>query len=165
MFCDFCDKLSISLLLLDLTNHEFGSLDFPQHAYYQHQPSYSALVHSAKGGCEFCKLIWLGFQAAIIQANVNVTSEYGEGETRHEQATELEMKGDASDVKICIHADNCYSPTTVDQVQLFDVILVQVGNIEPFPSDGSDIQDFYIPPLRLALSVPLGMLSLLVVPC
>lgn len=156
--CKFCDGLSISLLI-ELTEVEFHAGDFPQQAYYQHQPSYANLIRSAKDGCRLCELILHGFQEVISPRSL---SPIWEGETRDRAVSQIESQGESSDIKICINADHLFSNGNLDQVELFDVLMVQAGTPErTATSEDSDSEDNAIPPLRLALSVPRGSSSLI----
>lgn len=153
MLCKFCDGLSIRLLI-DLTEVEFDALEFPQQAYYQHQPSYTNLVRSAQNGCSLCDLIYRGFQEEIPGS----LSWEWEGKTREEAVAQIESQGETCDIKICINADHLYTHWTLDQVELFDVLMVQAGTPASVPTEECS-EDNSIPPLRLSLSVPPGSLT------
>jgi hypothetical protein len=75
--------------------------------------------------------------------------------TRSQIVSEFKSDGECSDIKISIHSQQLYSDTPLDQVELLDVLMVQVGTPERFGTPiTSDMED-PIPPLKLALTVPL----------
>ncbi|TVY47297.1 hypothetical protein LOCC1_G002862 [Lachnellula occidentalis] len=142
MLCDLCQGLSISHLV-ELAETELSGHDFPQQAFYQHHGSYEKLKCSAQEGCEFCQLILEGFE------NVPVREAYWEGETRSSAVEGLE----SSDIKICINSEHIYSGHTIEEVQMFDILMVQCG--DPINASSEDGEEEYrkISPLRLALKV------------
>ncbi|RDW85173.1 hypothetical protein BP6252_02763 [Coleophoma cylindrospora] len=145
MLCKLCAGISISHLV-DLAKTEFSGHGFPSQSYYQHHASYDELISSAAEGCELCKLIDEGLKKLKLGMG------YGEGWTREEL---IRDEGKGSDIKLCITAIHVYVDGTLDQVEVFDTMMVQVGAIEPVSTEQSDEEDeFTIPPLKLALSVP-----------
>ncbi len=69
-------------------------------------------------------------------------------------------EGKDSSIKIAIAAEHLYSDESIDKAQLFDTILVQVGEAERTDEDYGEDGDWAISPLRLGLSVPRGGLEI-----
>ncbi|EPE31161.1 hypothetical protein GLAREA_04128 [Glarea lozoyensis ATCC 20868] len=160
MLCAFCTGISLSGLI-ELAEVEFASRQSPQHAYYKHYDSYNDLVQSATDGCDLCQMILAGFTSFIVDLWP------WDGQTRDEAVRETEYLGKAIDVRISIDADHLYFGQSLDQVALFDLLVVQVGaaaikyeekewKVGSHGSEGSEgkEEDVTIPPLLITLSVP-----------
>ncbi|KAN0099845.1 Heterokaryon incompatibility protein (HET) domain containing protein [Hyaloscypha variabilis] len=157
MLCAFCTRLSISDLI-ELAEVEFESRQSPRHAYYKHFDSYNDLVQSARDGCDLCQFIWSGFKNCIVDTWP------WDGQNRDEAVREIEYRGEEIDIRISIDADHLYSGRGLDQVALFDLLVIQAGapvikykenegSEESEGSEGSE-QNISIPPLLVKLSVP-----------
>jgi hypothetical protein len=166
MLCEFCTGISLSDLI-ELAEVEFASRQSPQHAYYKHFDSYNDLVQSARDGCDLCQLILSGFKSFIVD-------EWPwDGQTRDEAVREIEYLGKEIDIRISIDADHLYSGRGLDQVALFDLLVIQAGapvikyeekewKVGSDGSEGSEgsegkEQNVTIPPLLVTLSVPRGL--------
>ena len=153
MFCIFCDSLSISQLV-GLAEVEQKALDFPQNTYSQHQESYSDLIESANGGCKLCLFIHEGFQETVLESGAM----YWEGYTMDAALQDIESRGHATDMKVCINAGHLYRGQMLEDAKLLDTLMVQAGNIHP-PSEDEDPPFNYenwIPPLEFIINVPRG---------
>jgi hypothetical protein len=143
MRCALCEGLSISCLV-ELAERELSGHKFPQNAFYKHHGSFAELVKSASDGCDLCQLICRGFRKTLID-------EPWKGKTREDVVVETESEGRSSDIKVAINAAHLYLSEGLEQVRLFDVIMVQAGDIETMLE--WDHPDYYdeIPPLELIL--------------
>lgn len=128
--CSVCDGLSAAVLIT-LAEDEYSSNSFPQHSYYHHQPSYNELLISAKEGCTLCRLISVGFQKSLLIDNT------WKGSTREEAIKVIEEEGEMADIRIAITAEHLYTTSVLEDVRLFDVMMVQVG-LPDFTATGGD---------------------------
>lgn len=133
MFCMFCNSLSISQLV-GLAEVKLKAHDFPQKAYSQHQASYSDLVESANGGCGLCSLIHQGFQETVLDSGAM----YWEGYTMDAALQDIESRGHATDMKVCINAGHLYGGQMLEEAKLLDTLMIQAGNIHPPASEDDD---------------------------
>lgn len=103
-------------------------------------------------GRSLCQLISFGFHENLILNTI------WENITREEAIRSFEEEGQSSDIRIAITAEHLYGGISLEDVELFDVTLVQAGNPDSLEADPDD-PDFHlgIPPLRLILSVPRGL--------
>lgn len=163
--CQPCARLTISHLV-QLAKREFGGHFFPENAFYRHHGSFDALERSADDGCDFCQLIIDCFKGSPKPRNLT-WPEVWEGpgcdieESMYAAAKNLEV----SDVKICINADHVFFQQPLESVEVFDLLLVQVGPREDAVRDEDASFDGF-PVLKLAFSAPRGMFfSFLVSKC
>ncbi|KAI0176112.1 heterokaryon incompatibility protein-domain-containing protein [Hypoxylon sp. FL1284] len=142
MRCIHCAEISIRHLV-ELATVEFVSQAFPQHAYYKHHASIDGLVSSARKGCDLCRLIYHTLKQTP-------SDHPPQDETLFDIVKELEQ----SDLRIAISADHIYSSDPLSEVEMFDVLMVQVG--PPIVPEASPSDEAYWRPAhaRLALQVP-----------
>jgi len=147
MRCRFCENLSISQLI-ELAEVEFKAHYFPQKAYHQHHASYNELLESANRGCDLCLLILEGFQETILDS---LAMDW-EGYTIAAALQDIESRGHATDLKLCINAGHLYDGQMLKDTKLLDTLMIQAGNIL-IPED-EDHDENWIPPLELMISAP-----------
>ena len=165
--CRLCAGLSINVLV-ELARKEFAGRDMPQWAFYQHHNSIQDLESSADRGCDFCILIVECFKGTPVDANSwprwppRWTGTACKPEdSMFASAKELPV----SDIKICINSSHIYASDTIDQVQVFDHLLVHVGPIAAHDevSDSASFEqdglDWDWDPLILTLTCTRGMLA------
>ncbi|KAM5360009.1 hypothetical protein ACJZ2D_014050 [Fusarium nematophilum] len=125
--CVHCSNLSIKSLV-DLANTQFKGCSFAYDAYYQHHASFAELETSALGGCDFCCLIldsvkqspypddtWRRWPSSLQSGTTSGTM--------YDFAKQL----DSSDVKLCINADHIYADSELQDSQVLDTLMVQLG--------------------------------------
>ncbi|KUJ09653.1 HET-domain-containing protein [Mollisia scopiformis] len=150
MLCEFCCKVSIDNLI-ELAKVEFSAQFFPEKAYYQHHDSYASLISAATAGCELCQLI----RDAITTYKIGGSDFYWEGRTTESAILETESEGHATDLKMCINMHHLNPGGKLEDVELFDELMVQVG--PPIESESDDPDEYLkVPPLNLSLTVPRG---------
>lgn len=129
LLCSLCKGLFISDLV-ELSKPVFSNLLPHNSRYYPHYERFADLEHSAEKGCNLCQLIVDGFKATAYPA-------LGAGVTMH-SALQL-LPSDTTSVKLSIHTTHMRNaPQKVDDVQVFDTLMVHVG---PGPDDRS-VLDF-----------------------
>lgn len=147
--CNLCRDLSIRDLI-ELSKPVFSNLLPHNSRYYHHHKCFSDLEASAQQGCDLCQLIVDGFKSTSYPA-------LGEGVTLY-SALQL-LPDDTTNVKFTIHTSHMRNaPQKVDDVQVFDTLMVHVG---PGPDDRS-VLDFdelheWRLELILTLTTPRGM--------
>lgn len=153
--CQFCTNLSIRLLV-NLAKREFSGSDFPRHAYYQHHPSLLDLEKSGDNGCDLCQLV-----IECLKATPADDSLAGWQPDLISPVCKLEdslyaaaMPLPTSDVKVCIASSAVYLGRPIEEVSVFDALMIQVGPLEEYHEDES-YQG--LSPLILTLSTARGM--------
>lgn len=161
--CQFCASLTIERLV-ELAEQEFSAHYFPRQAFYKHHASFDELEESAMKGCDFCTIVIDCFKG---YGSIDVIGAYPF--SRYERtwlgrdcdinsSMYDEAKGlDISDVKVCINADHLGSSDTVTNVQVFDIVMVQVGDALSWNSELTSEVDETLPALSLTLSSQRGM--------
>lgn len=108
--------------------------EFPKHAFYQHYKCFSDLEASARMGCDFCQMILdcfrgLGRDLQRSEGRDHYVWHGPEGDIENSMYSDIKDLME-SDVKIAIdwnHTNN--RKLGLKEVDLFDVIVVQVGSI------------------------------------
>ncbi|KAI0442998.1 HET-domain-containing protein [Xylaria telfairii] len=133
--CDYCAKLSISLLV-DLAIVEFDSGYVPQQAFYQHHASLDDLESSAISGCDLCILIFDSFRGTPRDAPTETPTTWPKQWAGHTLQVEASMLATtrnltATDIKIFIDTEHLYVGDTLEHVRVFDVLRIHVGPVPP----------------------------------
>ncbi|ROT39006.1 HET-domain-containing protein [Sodiomyces alkalinus F11] len=155
--CQPCSELTISHLV-HLTERDFNGHVFPEEGFYRHHDSFDALERSANDGCDFCQLIIDCFKGSPNIHNTIRWPERWEGQgpscnmETSMYAAAKRLKN--SDVKISINANHVFSWTSLEAVEVFDLLLVQVGPREETPRDEETGREVGFPTLTLSFSVP-----------
>ncbi|KAK7720263.1 hypothetical protein SLS63_009935 [Diaporthe eres] len=137
--CSLCKTLFISDLV-ELAKPIFSNLLPHNSRHYPHYERFADLESSAEKGCKLCQLIVDGFKATAYPA-------LGAGVTMH-SALQL-LPHDTTSVKLSIHSTHMRNaPQKVDDVQVFDTLMVHVG---PGPDDRSvlDFDELHELPTRV----------------
>ncbi|KAI0427322.1 HET-domain-containing protein [Xylaria sp. FL1042] len=123
--CDYCARLSISLLI-DLAKVEFSSRFVPQEAFYQHHTSLEDLESSAISGCDLCILIF-----DSLRGTPGHTPSDWVGHTLPVEdsmlATTQTLR--ATDIKIFIDAEHLFAGEPLENVRVFDVLRIHIGPV------------------------------------
>ena len=165
--CRFCVGLSISGLI-ELAEQELSGHYMPQRAFYQHHSSIIDLESSAHRGCDFCTLIIECFKGTPSDSDrfPQWPATWTDPTTRELENSMWAVAKElpASDIKICINSSNISASEDIDQVRVFDTLLIHVGPIEEINDDGNsssfepEVLDWEWNPLYLTLTVPRGAL-------
>ncbi|KIW02514.1 uncharacterized protein PV09_06313 [Verruconis gallopava] len=154
--CSYCANLSFRYLI-ELAKEEFQAHLFPQRAYYQHHPSFNSLEVSAARGCDLCALILDCFKRSSPYTTPGLWPEtwlaanVDEGKSMYSAAKQLNQ----SDIKIALNSSHPYFAEDIRSVQVFDSLLIQVGEIEsPDDAEHVDEEQYPLPSLSLTLSTP-----------
>ncbi|TLS20828.1 uncharacterized protein PpBr36_10680 [Pyricularia pennisetigena] len=158
--CSECAQLSIESLV-ELARIEFTAHSFPQESYYRHHASFDDLERSAGDGCGFCGLVLECFQRSICIDDEDPLiwpDEWDSGQLPSPPAGSNTMYAVAkslhvSDIKLCVNATHLYHRQTIEEAQVFDEIMVQVG---PLEVQSHDETEWSMPPLRLTMESPRG---------
>ncbi|OHW95973.1 heterokaryon incompatibility protein [Colletotrichum incanum] len=155
--CSHCITLTVEGLI-ELAKREFEAQEFPKEAYYQHHVSFDSLEQAACGGCDLCRLILNCFLCTPGSGepidwpgewdDTLGISQEGQPQTMYSIAKRLEV----SDVKLAINATHLYGWQPINDVQVFDEIMVQVGPPHAEDENGSGI--WGCPVLKLTISAP-----------
>ncbi|KAF7916380.1 uncharacterized protein EAE98_010680 [Botrytis deweyae] len=99
-------------------------------AFYPHHKCFQDLVKSAEMGCDLCEVMLTCLKKRIPGVD---------GESQGDNSDEIYWtdfsRRRETDIKISINSSHVYPDATLDEVQMFDAISVQVGNIGDFRSD------------------------------
>ncbi|TGO74258.1 hypothetical protein BELL_0296g00090 [Botrytis elliptica] len=99
-------------------------------AFYPHHKCFQDLLKSAEMGCDLCEVILTCLKKRIPGVD---------GESQGDNSDEIYWtdfsRRRETDIKISINSSHVYPDATLDEVQMFDAISVQVGNIGDFRSD------------------------------
>ncbi|KAF2665660.1 HET-domain-containing protein [Microthyrium microscopicum] len=151
--CHHCSGLSIEALV-ELAEREFSAHIFPKHAFYQHHSSFSNLEQSALQGCDFCGLILECFKGSPGQYETWPYKWEGSQNDITKSMYAFAKELDESDIKIALNAGNLYLNRTIEEVLVFDSVLVQVGPGENYDAEYVDEDEegsWQLPPLELRL--------------
>ncbi|TEY40021.1 hypothetical protein BOTCAL_0441g00060 [Botryotinia calthae] len=163
--CTYCANLSLSHLIdlakIDFKGHVFpnqpttedlmgpvawiSSLanpdDSPKEkkpiAFYPHHKSLQDLLESAEMGCDLCVVILTCLKKRIPGEDEEKREDESDESEKTEDGvywTDFSRLRD-TDIKISINSSHVYPDATLDGVQMFDTILVHVGNIGDYRSD------------------------------
>ncbi|KIL92445.1 hypothetical protein FAVG1_04856 [Fusarium avenaceum] len=128
MRCKYCQGLSIERLV-ELAETEFKATAFPQNAYYTHQPTIAALDTSAEQGCDLCQLIVQALESTSYNA---CWAEELLGLNHTQDSTILATARGLADfydtaIRICINTMHVIWGTTLSDVEMLEMLLIQVG--------------------------------------
>ncbi|KAF5013313.1 hypothetical protein FDECE_663 [Fusarium decemcellulare] len=167
--CKYCANLTIEVLV-DLAKKEFEGAWFPRKAYYEHHPSFGDLEAAALTGCDLCQLILDCFKGSVAGPEEDyVWPEAWKDEpppdaiTMYAKAKQLQQ----SKVKLSINVQNAYVDMPLEEVRLFDIILVHLGPVQrveesdhgdDWESSASVLSDSFavFPDLKLLLTADRG---------
>ncbi|KAF5875696.1 putative heterokaryon incompatibility protein [Botrytis fragariae] len=156
--CTYCSNLSLSHLI-DLAKIDFKGHVFPNQpttedsmgpfvwtsslanpdksprerkpmAFYPHHKCFQDLVKSAEIGCDLCEVI-----LTCLKKRIPGEDEDSRGGNADEIYWTDFSRRRETDIKISINSSHVYPDATLDEVQMLDTILVQVGNIGDLRSD------------------------------
>ncbi|KAF4472219.1 Heterokaryon incompatibility, partial [Fusarium albosuccineum] len=140
--CKYCANLTIEVLV-DLAKKEFEGAWFPRKGYYEHHPSFDNLEAAALAGCDLCQLMLDCFKGSVAGPEEDyVWPEAWKDEpppdaiTMYAKAKQLQQ----SKVKLSINVQNAYVDMPLEEVSLFDIILVHLGPVQKIEEsdDGKD---------------------------
>ncbi|KAM0287397.1 hypothetical protein ACHAO9_007801 [Fusarium lateritium] len=128
MRCKYCQGLSIERLV-ELAETEFKATAFPQNAYYTHQPTIAALDTSAEQGCDLCQLIVQALESTSDNAS---WAEELLGLNRTQDSIILATARGLADfydtaIRICINTMHVIWGTSLSDVEMLEMLLIQVG--------------------------------------
>ncbi|OLN92774.1 hypothetical protein CCHL11_06733 [Colletotrichum chlorophyti] len=153
--CRYCAGLTIETLV-ELAKTGFEAQEFPQTAYYQHHQSFDDLEREAGNGCEFCQLILNCFLHTPCPEPKPMEWPLGwnreldlKQETQPRTMYSIAKELAVSDVKLCINATHLYGRQPLEDAEVLDEILVQVGPLYAETEDGYGI--WSCPILHLSL--------------
>lgn len=153
------------LRLVELAKEEFSAHSFPHQAFYQHHASFDDLERSANSGCDICALIIDSFKDSgpfngLVWPETSLRRECDISTSVYPSVYSKAKSLMVSDVKVCINTEHLYLGQGIEDVLVFDTLLVQVGAIEDSESDLVESEvDYPLPPLSLTLSVSNGTIS------
>ncbi|KAF2734220.1 HET-domain-containing protein [Polyplosphaeria fusca] len=153
--CAKCTDLSVERLVYH-AEEEFQGGSFPKVAYFKHHDSLVNLETSADKGCALCRLILRGLHETRYDGSW-VEPGGSDDSSMYSLAEDLS----SSDIKIAINSSHIYSFRSLEEVHMFDTLLVQVGPPEGLGSEHSDpYANGSIPPLELSIQCPRKRLHL-----
>ncbi|KAF2169148.1 hypothetical protein M409DRAFT_64912 [Zasmidium cellare ATCC 36951] len=137
--CVYCASLTIEKLV-HLAEREFYGHTFPGEHYYQHHQSFKDLESAAYEGCDLCWVILDAFKTTpedYMSSAIGITAE--EADRRGSLYTEA-ILAEPSHVRLAINASHVYAGRRLDEVEAFDILLVQTD--QPLFIDGRRIGRF-----------------------
>lgn len=153
MLCFLCENLSIGRLI-ELARTELSPHSFPQKSFYTHHDSFSALLISGNNGCELCQYICQGLKDSPTQSTESYRG-------RESEIRDAEAAGKPTDIKIAINTKHLYltnSSCRVNEVQLFDTVMVHVGLVDDFEARDDEDEE-PITTLEFVIYTPEGRAS------
>ncbi|KAK4503544.1 hypothetical protein PRZ48_004459 [Zasmidium cellare] len=137
--CVYCANLTIDELVR-LAEKGFYGHFFPDENYYQHHQSFRDLESSAHEGCDLCWLILDAFKTTPEHPSLSAIGATKEEVDREGSLYTAAMRTEPSQVRLAIAASHVYSSDTLEKVEVFDILLVQVGYHRQ-PRDESDLEN------------------------
>lgn len=150
MRCSYCASLNIQKLI-NLAKVEFCGSWLPRSAYYQHHGSIHALEQSAGLGCDLCGLI----VRAFAEAHLETQFYFADDDETLLDAIRAWTK--TSTIRISIQADHVYTAATLEDVKVFDLLQISVG--EETDLETEDDSGVGLPTVCLLLTRPRGLCS------
>lgn len=172
--CEYCSGLTIAHLI-ELAETEFSGRAMPERAFYRHHRSLRALEASASHGCDgLCPLLLACFRGTPADVKawpdwpdwVGVTGAATCAPEDSMFAHAEERLAAETDIKICLNSSHVYFTRPLDEVRVFDQLLVHVGPVRETAAssngsaeeeDDDDGEAWDWEPLVLTLSTPRGM--------
>ena len=142
--CRFCAGLSVESLVL-LAEKDLQSHEFSRRAFYQHQPSIADLVQSAHNECDLCQVIVESLETTLATFSP-AGAENDDEISLFTAAESIEI----TDIKLCINTRHVYPGESLDKVEMFDTVMIQVGPISEeyntgmFDKEDVSYEDYFV---------------------